>query len=253
MLLFKTLRPLLLAGVCLCVCGTPVHLPGVQHERGRGCSGECFRSLKTQNLRSESAGVKGATGLLWKFGAGGGVAPREAPGGAALATQTENGDGREGRSGSSVAGGEVRSNRSEIKPVGIASEKTDSQRQAPLLSPLFADPLVTPKLPPNLPLEGILAPPSPSPQTKVTKRESRDQGDSKDKERQPDWSDHHPSSIPPLDLITPQTSTPLWDQYGPTVSSLPDPLLPDIGPNLMPREDGPESVWTEATRTSEGN
>ncbi|KAK2856431.1 hypothetical protein Q5P01_005166 [Channa striata] len=46
-------------------------------------------------------------------------------------------------------------------------------------------------------------------------------------------------------------STPLtiWGHDGPTISPLPDPLLPEIGPNLMPREDGPESLWTEAART----
>ncbi|XP_071334953.1 armadillo-like helical domain-containing protein 4 isoform X2 [Trachinotus anak] len=58
------------------------------------------------------------------------------------------------------------------------------------------------------------------------------------------------SPIPPLVFVSPQTSTSLtiWGHDGATVSSLPDPLLPEIGPNLMPREDGPESLWTEAAR-----
>ncbi|KAI3363791.1 hypothetical protein L3Q82_001398 [Scortum barcoo] len=60
------------------------------------------------------------------------------------------------------------------------------------------------------------------------------------------------SPIPPSVFVSLRTSTPLsiWGQEGATVSSLPDPLLPEIGPNLMPREDGPESLWTEAARPS---
>lgn len=256
MLLLKTLRPLLLAGICLCVCGTPVHLPGVQHTQDGDCSGECAGSLKTKNLRSERSDVKSVTGLLWKVGAGGGAAPHEPPTGESLVTQTENWDGQDGISGSTVAGGGVWNDRSETKQVGIASQTRDSQRQSSSVSPLFPDHPVTPNqadLPAaRFPLDGILAPSSILPQMNITKRASRDQGDSKDKEQEPDWTDYHPSSIPPLDFVTPQNSAPIWDQYGPTAPSLPDPLLPDIGPNLVPKEDGPESVWTEATRASEG-
>lgn len=240
MLLFKTLRPLLLAGMCLCVCGTPVHLPGVQHN---------------QDLRSEHAPVKSVTGLLWKVGAGGGAAPHEPPMGDSLVTQTENWDSRDGISGSAVAGGGVWSDRSEIKKAAIASQTRDSQRHPSSVAPPFLDHPVTPKqaVPAaRFPLDGILAPSSILPQTNITKRVRRDQGDTKDKAHEPDWTDHHPSSIPPLDFVTPQNSAPTWDQYGPTVPSLPDLLLPDITPNLMPKEEGPESVWTEATRASEG-
>ncbi|XP_045916702.1 uncharacterized protein LOC123977779 isoform X2 [Micropterus dolomieu] len=57
-------------------------------------------------------------------------------------------------------------------------------------------------------------------------------------------------SIPHSVFVSPRTSTLLsiWGHDGATLSSLPDPLLPEIGPNLMPREDGPESLWTEAER-----
>ncbi|TWW69064.1 uncharacterized protein LOC130515712 isoform X1 [Takifugu flavidus] len=249
MMLFKTLRPLLLTGICLCVCGTPVH-----HSQDGNCSGECVGSLETKHLRSGHSGV---SGLLWKVGAGGEAAPHETPTGAAVVTQRENGDGHGGRSGSSVAGGEAWNNRSEIKKVGIASETRDSGRQSSSVSPLFLDHPVTPKqgdvLTARLPLRGNSAPSSILPQMNITKRESRDQGDAKDKEHKPDRTDHHPSSIPPLDFATPRTSTPFWDHYGPTGSSQPDPLLPDIGANLMPRDDGPQSVWTEATRASEAD
>ncbi|KAK5605986.1 hypothetical protein CRENBAI_002613 [Crenichthys baileyi] len=59
------------------------------------------------------------------------------------------------------------------------------------------------------------------------------------------------SPIPPLLLVTPQTSThlTLWGHDGPTKSSPSDRILPEIGPlNLMPRDDGLESLWTEAAR-----
>lgn len=61
-------------------------------------------------------------------------------------------------------------------------------------------------------------------------------------------------SIPHSVFVSPRTSTLLsiWGHDGATLSSLPDPLLPEIGPNLMPREDGPESLWTEAERPGGG-
>lgn len=246
MLLFKTVRPLLLAGICLCVCGTPVNLPGVRPHRDGDCSRECVGSPETRNLRSQGSSDKRVTGLPWKLGAGGGATPHEPPVGADVVTQAENEDGLDGRSGSRVAGGEVWSNRSET--VGIASETRDSQRQVSSSSPPFLDRLVTPKQV-RVHLDGISTPSSVSPQMKIIMGESKDQAGTEDKEQKPGWT---PSSIPPLDFATPQTSTPVWDQYGPTVPSLLDPLLPDIGPNLMPKEDGPESVWTEAAGASEG-
>nr|XP_046229176.1 armadillo-like helical domain-containing protein 4 isoform X2 [Scatophagus argus] len=58
------------------------------------------------------------------------------------------------------------------------------------------------------------------------------------------------SPIPPTIFASPQTSThvSIWGHDGATVSSLPDPVLPEMGPNLTPREEGPESLWTEAAR-----
>lgn len=62
------------------------------------------------------------------------------------------------------------------------------------------------------------------------------------------------SPILPSVFASPRTSTSLsmWGHDGATISTLPDPLLPEIGPNLVPREDGLESLWTEAARPSGG-
>ncbi|TMS12282.1 Armadillo-like helical domain-containing protein 4 [Larimichthys crocea] len=54
------------------------------------------------------------------------------------------------------------------------------------------------------------------------------------------------SPIPPS--VFASTPLSIWGHDGATISSLPDPLLAEIGPNLMPKEDGPESLWTEAAR-----
>lgn len=58
------------------------------------------------------------------------------------------------------------------------------------------------------------------------------------------------SPIPPSVFASPRTSLSMWGHDGATISTLPDPLLPEIGPNLVPREDGLESLWTEAARPS---
>lgn len=128
--------------------------------------------------------------------------------------------------------------------------------------------------------DGFLGSFTAPPQLSITARESQDQ-DWDDRTRLPDYGDSlqdtdpetsFPSStdppppggqiqkltsyspIPPSVGVSPRISTPLsiWGHDAATISSLPDPLLPDIGPNLMPREDGPESLWTEAARPSGG-
>ncbi|XP_044026225.1 uncharacterized protein LOC122863627 isoform X2 [Siniperca chuatsi] len=123
--------------------------------------------------------------------------------------------------------------------------------------------------------DGFLPSSTAPPQLSITARESKDQGgedptklpgrgdslQDKDPETSSPSSTEPPnpgarvqkltshSPIPPSVFVS---STPLsiWGHDGATISSLPDPLLPEIGPNLMPREDGPESLWTEAARPS---
>uniref|UniRef100_UPI0037E94023 armadillo-like helical domain-containing protein 4 n=1 Tax=Semicossyphus pulcher TaxID=241346 RepID=UPI0037E94023 len=253
-----SLRRLLLAGTCLCVYGNPVLLPDFTPAQEISTT---VQSTQTTDVKFEPTGTEHVSGLMLDVGAGGGAGPHAAPEGAAPVTQTENGDGLDGRSGPREAGGEARSQRK----VGNTSEMEDDQRQS--------DP------------EGkkddipVTDEPIPSPtggrkqldvDTSSTASESRDQ-DGEERTNLPSLQDKDaetslpPSTEPPNSgatiqkltshnpvFVSPRTSTPvsIWSQDGATTSSLPDPLLPEIGPNLMPREDGPESLWTEAARPS---
>lgn len=273
MLVFGMLRRLLLlllAGTCLCVCGTPVRLSST--------------ALGSANAPADvKSGASEAEHVMLDVGVGGGGAgPHGRPEGTA---QTENGDRLDGRSGPSEAGGEAQSQSGEEKKVGSTSEMGDDERwsEAASLQPVDpkADAPVTGE-PASGPtggrkqwdvaqsathwaedgFRGFLT-------TMLPKRSisARDQGDSlMDLETSVSSSTRAPNpregiqsltsdSPAPLALFaSPLTSTSLsvWGHDGATPSSLPDPLLPEIGPNLMPREDGPESVWTEAARPGGG-
>ncbi len=307
--MFGTLHGLLLAGTCLCVCGTPVHLPNLTPTQDSDCDGQCAGSVTTigsahtTDVKSEPSDTEHVTGLISNVGAGGGAGPRGQPEGIAPVTQTENGDSLDGRSGLSEAGGEAWSQRSEEKKVGSASEMGDAERQSEAASVLPVDPeggkedlpaTSEPILSPTggrkqlnvavsttrLTPDGFLASSTAPPQLSITARESKEQGgedrtklpgnadsiQDKDPETSLTSSTEPPnpgakiqkltshSPIPPSVFVSLRTSTPLsiWGHDGATISSLPDPLLPEIGPNLMPREDGPESLWTEATRPGGG-
>ncbi|KAM4713107.1 uncharacterized protein armh4 [Anableps anableps] len=52
-----------------------------------------------------------------------------------------------------------------------------------------------------------------------------------------------------VDIVKEDKSVRVWGHDGPTKSSSSDLILPEIGPlNMMPRDDGLESLWTEAAR-----
>lgn len=284
MLSFRRLQPLLLAGTCLCVCGTPVRLPDVKPEYDHDCYGQCISSRTTvgsthsADEKPEPSGSEHAMGLMWKVGVGGGAGPHGQPEGTAPVTQIEKGYILDGRLGMREAGGEAWSQRREAEKVGSTSEMGEAQRPSETASVLPDTPVIgeailnptggrqqldiavtTTRLPPD----GFLV------------RESKDQdgedrtktlgyGDSPEPESSflpsaPDPGERiqkltSHSSVPPMVFVSRQTSTPLsiTSHDGATMSSLPEPLLPEMGPNLMPREDGPESLWTEATRLSGG-
>ncbi|XP_035851614.1 armadillo-like helical domain-containing protein 4 isoform X1 [Sander lucioperca] len=124
--------------------------------------------------------------------------------------------------------------------------------------------------------DGFLASSRVPPQLSITAREDKDQGE-EDRANLPGYGDSlqdkdpetslpssteppnteeriqkltsHSPTLPSV-FVSPLTSThlPIWGHDGATIFSLTDPLLPEIGLNLMPREDGPESLWTEAAR-----
>ncbi|KAF3849673.1 hypothetical protein F7725_019392 [Dissostichus mawsoni] len=280
MLMSGTLPRLLLAGTCLCVYGTPVHLQSYTSD----CDGKCGSSATLLSTHTDKEPTQHVTGLV--LNVEGGAGPHARPERRASVTQTENGDSLDGRSGPSEAGGEARSQRSRVKKDGSSSEMGDGSRQS--ASGLSADPhggKVTVSDPTggteqvDSAVRSARSTPdrfsssftTPS-QLGITSRQVRDQseedwskvpGDSlEDSETSLPSSTEPPNSglwiqkltsrspIPPSVFASPQTYTHLsiWGHNGATMSSLPDPLLPELGPNLMPREDGPESLWTEAAR-----
>ncbi|XP_035534817.1 armadillo-like helical domain-containing protein 4 isoform X2 [Morone saxatilis] len=262
MQMFGTLHRLLLAGLlCLCVDGTPVPLQNFTPGQDSDCDRQCASSVTTvgsmltTDVKSEPSDTEHVTGLILNVGARGGAGPHGRPEGTAPVTQTANGDSFDGRSGPSEAGGEAWSQRSEVKKVGSTSEMGDAQRQSEAVSVLPVDPEVPPQL-------SITASKDQSGEDRTKLPGYGDSLQDKDPETSSPSSKEPPtpgermqkltshSPIPPSVFVSPRTSTPLsiWGHSGATISSLPDPLLPEIGPNLMPREDGPESLWTEAAR-----
>ncbi|XP_020488104.1 armadillo-like helical domain-containing protein 4 [Labrus bergylta] len=267
MLMSGTLPHLLLAGTCLCIYGNPVHVSDLLPTQDRVTT---VRSTQTPDVESEPTGTEHVTGLMLDVGAGGGAGPHGAPEEAAQLKQTENRGGLDGRSGPREAGIEAQmSQMSKEKKVGSTSEMGDTFRQAERASMLPVE-------------EDIASTEDPTGGRKQldflldssTARGSKDQ-------RVEDLTDQPayvysvqyknpetglPSSTEPPNpgatiqkltsyspiFFSPQTYTPLslWGQDGATTSSLQDPLLPEIGPNLMPKEDGPESLWTEAARSA---
>lgn len=71
-------------------------------------------------------------------------------------------------------------------------------------------------------------------------------------QRRTSLSGSPPSPISSSSLSHLTTLQSAWGPEGVTVSTLPDLLIPDVGPELTPRQDGPENVWTEPLRLSEG-
>lgn len=286
MLMSGMLHRLLLAGACLCVYGNPVHHPNVTPTQ---CASSLTAGQPT-DINSKPSDGKHVSGPILNGGAEGGAGSNghiSTPEGIALVKQTENGDRLDGKSGPSVAGGDSHHQNGEVKKVESASEMRGSlthseadatpestKENVSVLTPAgetkqldMAD-INTRRLTPFGFMASSSAPPqletySPS---RVTPPVDRDSIQVKNAETSwpsstepPNPSERirrltSPSPIPPSVVFSPQTSTTLsiWSHEGGTISTLPDPLLPDIGPNLMPREDGMDSLWTEAVRPSGG-
>ncbi|XP_034555276.1 uncharacterized protein LOC117824038 isoform X2 [Notolabrus celidotus] len=257
MLMSGMLRRLLLVGTCLCIYGNPVYLPDSTPNQGK------VTSIGSTQTPDESTGTELMTGLM--LDAAGGAGLHEAPVGPSPVTLTKNVDDLNGRSGPRQADGEAQS---EGKKVGYTSEMGDALRQSEGVLPVEENPAST--------SDPMLGPTGGGRQLDV-EQSSQAIGD-KDQagedvtnlpayvysvqDKNPETGflsiteppnpgatiqklpSHSPIFGSPLSL----TSLSIWSQDGATTSSLPDPLLPEIGPNLMPKEDGPESLWTEAAR-----
>jgi len=271
MLMSGRLQRLLLAGTCLCVYGTPVHPPTVPPTWDG--------SVTSVGAEPETSDAEHVAGPILNVGAGG-AGPHGRPGGTDPVTQTEtNGDGLGGGSGpSEEAGGEARSQSEETKRFGSSSEMGDALRPTeagpgPSVDPdgrredatVINQPMLKRSDTVNTARDGFLASPTEPPQLSITAGEAGDPGEAD--RTKPDPETSSPSTTEPPNpgaatqklashssmFVSPQTSThvSIWD-HDETMSSLPDPLLPEIGPNLMPTGDGPESLWTEAARPSGG-
>lgn len=230
MLPSEVLQRLLLVGGWLCLYGNPVRPPDIELEQDRDCYGTCAGTPPKNSSVQE-----------WKAGVGGGRAadPRARPEGTGWppAPQAGNRGSGDAGSGPSRVGGD------EERQVG-------SREEASARSPPGGDPASV-----------TAAPPSSS--TAGGDSEEEEPGEPlRDKEPGPELaptaeglqaaSPSPPRSpVPPMVFVSLQTSTPLsaWGREGPPTPSVQEPLLPDMGANLMPREDGPESLWTEATRS----
>ncbi|XP_077949742.1 uncharacterized protein armh4 isoform X3 [Gasterosteus aculeatus] len=256
------LRRLLLAGTCLCVCGTPVHLPNSPPATDGSVA--TSRSIPHADVESPSAGR--VTGPVLGVSAVGGAGPRGRPKGTDPVTQTGSGDGLGGGSGPGEAGGDAQSHSSRAKTSASLSEMGHAQGQTgpvPSVDPdgrredagVFNQPVSGPaggrRL---LDTASSLEPP----QLSSTAGEAGDQREADRAKRDPEASppstsespnpgassqrDASVSCIPPS--VSPRTSTHLsiWGRDE-TMSSLPDPI----------REDGPGSLWTEASRPGGGD
>ncbi|XP_028253709.1 uncharacterized protein LOC114429060 [Parambassis ranga] len=257
MLMPVMLHRLLLAGTCLCICGAPVDLSN-------------FNPMQDNSVLSKTEHV---SGLISNVGAGGGTGPHGRPEGIDLVTQTENGDSLDRRSGLREAAGEVWSQRKEAKQIGSTSEMGDSERQGEESLELSVESKSKKEdsdstggrqqLDMDTGTQELASTTAP-PQLETSHGHKSDQ-DEADRTKQPGFDSQEPeplnpsaslwtqklTSHSPVPFATSQTSTPMsiWGHDGTTIPSIPDPFLPEIGPNLMPREDGPESLWTEAARS----
>ncbi|XP_054617485.1 armadillo-like helical domain-containing protein 4 isoform X2 [Dunckerocampus dactyliophorus] len=210
MLMLHTLHHFILAGACLCVCGSPVQ----QDPAARG------GAPKTSKSRDGSH----VSGLVLEVGAGS-RGPAWRHGGVAVLLQNRDSLHVESRLSTS----DMR--RGTQEAAGTGSLKKGN-------------------------LEAVLT----SPRTRTPRdKEDRQDGDQDAQTRQISSTEHpntsfgihspaSSSTIPPSTSPPTFTPLPLWDNEGALMATPPEALLPDIEPNMMPKEDGMESLWTEAAR-----
>ncbi|XP_017157740.1 uncharacterized protein C14orf37 homolog isoform X2 [Poecilia reticulata] len=259
------LRTLLLAEACLYVCGAPTHVPGFSRMQGSSCEEHCATDRLAHTTESAPLEKELAASFMLDVGAGGGTGPHGGPEGIGPVTQARNGVSARGRFGLSKAGrketesepeGEDVDFVKEDKPAGPTDGRqqvdTDMNTHTRTSGSFWAS--IAPQT------DSSYSQKSKQGGTDATKSSAFDSGQDGYSEatlqsspNTPFWSPKPVSlsPVPPLLLVTPRTSTQpsAWGHEAPTKSSPSDLLLPEIGPlNMMPRDDGLESLWTEAAR-----
>lgn len=223
---------LLLAGTCLRLYGAPTHLPNFNHMQDGSCEGHCPSSVTTAVVAHSTESVLLDEGLVsgsvLNVGVGGGTGPHRGPQGTDSMMETENGGSLHGRFGPGEAGGEAQSHRRGGQQIESTSEEEDAEDNTGGREQVDTERRT--KL-------SFSDPESSDPYT-------------------PRWTQKLVSSspVPSLMFVSSRTSTPLagWRRDGVTGSSPSEPVLPEIGPNMMSRDDGLESLWTEAVRPAGG-
>ncbi|XP_061602579.1 uncharacterized protein LOC133464548 [Cololabis saira] len=272
---------LLLAWTCLCVRGAPLHLPNVNNTGEIFCEGQCAGSVTTAGSRHTSheestpSDAKLVTGLTPNVGAGGGTDPHGRPEGVDSMTQEENGDSLDRRSRPREIDGEAWSQGSEVETIETRSEMGESKKDADVNSEHvsltgggeqvdfdMSTPGWTTSSDSSSQLDGSYnqkSKQSGEDGTTLSSFASIQDGDPATDlpsfTEPPNvytslWTQKMASQspIPPLMFVTPRTSTSLtiWSHDGATISPSSDTILPEMGPNPIPREDALESLWTEA-------
>ncbi|XP_005805673.2 uncharacterized protein C14orf37 homolog isoform X1 [Xiphophorus maculatus] len=259
------LQALLLAEACLCVCGAPTYVPGFSRMQDSSCEERCATDRVARTTESAPSEKERVTSFMLDVGAGGGTGPHGGPGGIGPVTQARNGISARGRFGLSEAGRKETESEPEGGDVGLVKEDkpvgpTDGRQQvdADMNTHTRTSGSFWASIAPQT--DSSYSQKSKQGGTDATKSSAFDSGQDGYSEATLQSSPNTPlwspkpvsfSPVPPLVLVTPRTSTQpsAWGQDRPTKSSPSFLLLPEIGPlNMMPRDDGLESLWTEATR-----
>ncbi|XP_043961916.1 armadillo-like helical domain-containing protein 4 isoform X2 [Gambusia affinis] len=258
------LQALLLAEACLYVCGAPTYVPGFTRMQDSSCEERCTTDRVAYTTESAPLEKERVTSFMLDVGAGGGTGPHGRPEGIGPVTQARNGVSATGRFGLSKAGRKETEREPEEEDVDLVKEDkpvgpTDGRQQV--------DTDMNTHTRTSGGFWASIAPQTDSSYSQTSKQGGTDATKSSAFDSGQDgyseatlqsspntllWSPKPVSLSPvPALLVTPRTSTQpsAWGHDRPTKSSPSFLLLPEIGPlNMMPRDDGLESLWTEATR-----
>ncbi|XP_015239952.1 PREDICTED: uncharacterized protein C14orf37 homolog isoform X1 [Cyprinodon variegatus] len=280
MIMTSILRGLLLAETCLYAYGAPTYVPGFNQMQDSSCEEHCASSVTADRVTYSTEPVpldkEHVTSFILNAAAGGGTGLHGGPEGIGPVTQTKNGDSAHRRIGLSPADREAQKkieSVSEEEDIGSVKKakpvsgepfgptdgrgRLDADINTPARTSGSFEASITPQM------DFFYSQKSKEGGKDGTKPSAFDDEEDEYSEatlqsfteplNTPLWSQKMGSlsSIPPLLMGTPQASTHLtvWGHDGPTKSLPSDVILPEIGPlNMMPKDDGLESLWTEAAR-----